>query len=222
MTITHDKSHDDASNWQPKSSICTTTSLLALSIFVHTIEESFQVPSYQQGMNEIVTITAAAGGGGASSTISKINTVSEVLLDSVPIFVILPFAAYLSSTSSSRKKWIHDTLMTVSVLHPIFDHVLLTFKFKYTTNYDRILRRPGTVTALLLVFPLGIYCLLQKKISILPRQGKHNNNKKNDYNYNFPFPSSTPTLSLSGVGLGLLISILLYVVADIEIQNMLQ
>lgn len=103
--------------------------LLAASIWLHTMEEVTQVPAYQRAL-------------GART----INTRSEVLMDSLPIFLVLPLSAGLSQ----KWAWIRDTLAVVALLHPILDHVLLAFQRK------KIVMRPGTTSALLLALPLGI------------------------------------------------------------------
>ena len=121
------------------SSDVAASSALAAAITVHTLEESFQVPSYQIALG-----------------LHQISTVSEVLLDSLPIFAVLPVAAF----ATKRFPWIRDTLTGVALFHPILDHVLLSLRWKHS--------RPGTFTALTLLSPLGILNLMDKnKISIL-------------------------------------------------------
>ena len=154
------------------------TDALAASIFFHTLEESFQVPAYQQALL-------------GSNNATTINTVSEILLDSLPIFVILPLAAFLSKQQQPlpRFSWIHDTLATVAVVHPVLDHVVLT------VLHNQI--RPGFTTAMLILFPLGMW------------------------NYYFGWKDSQYGPSIPGIGLGLVISLFLYVVAKTDIRQMI-
>ena len=117
------------------------SSAFAAAIAIHTVEESFQVPSYQVAFGY-----------------QQPNTISEVLLDSLPIFLILPFAAYLTRALP----WIRDTLLAVALFHPFLDHLLLSLKWKR--------RRPGSLTAFTLLLPLAIFNLTQnntKRISLL-------------------------------------------------------
>ena len=154
------------------------SSVLAGAIALHTVEESFQVPYYQQ--------TMMMHGG------YPINTVSEVLLDSLPIFAVLPLSVYL--TRQYKMIWIRDTLTVVSLLHPFMDHVFLTFQWGK--------RRPGSLTALGMVFPLGIWSTAVQISSVRRRR-------------------RMADISILGCGLGLAISILLYVAADVEIRAMM-
>ena len=153
------------------------SSVLAGAIALHTVEESFQVPYYQQAMN-----------------VYRINTVSEVLLDSLPIFAVLPLSVYL--TRQYKMIWIRDTLTVVSLLHPFMDHVFLTFQWGK--------RRPGSLTALGMVFPLGIWSTTVQPSSVRSRRRRR-----------------ITDISILGYGLGLAISILLYVAADVEIRAMM-
>ena len=156
------------------------SSVLAGAIALHTVEESFQVPYYQQ--------TMMMHGG------YPINTVSEVLLDSLPIFAVLPLSVYL--TRQYKMIWIRDTLTVVSLLHPFMDHVFLTFQWGK--------RRPGSLTALGMVFPLGIWSTAVQISSVRSRRRRR-----------------ITDISILGYGLGLAISILLYVAADVEIRAMM-
>ncbi|CAB9514377.1 expressed unknown protein [Seminavis robusta] len=143
------------------------SSALATAIALHTVEESFQVSSYQQKLGLKIT-----------------NTFSEVLLDSLPIFVVLPIAAVLSKSFH----WVRDSLVVVAVLHPILDHVVLTLKGRK--------QRPGSITAMAMVLPLGAANVLLAKSDGPP--------------------------SMLGGGIGIIISLFLYIVADADIKDMIQ
>ena len=136
---------------------------LAAAIGIHTVEESFQAPTYQTGFG-----------------LDKTNTVTEVLMDSLPIFVVLPLSAYATKYLS----WIRDTLTMVALFHPFLDHVVLTLMHKR--------KRPGSLTALGLMLPLGVLNI------------------------------SSRVPSIGGGGLGILISIFLYVAAEADVQDILK
>ncbi|KAL3941561.1 MAG: hypothetical protein SGARI_000561 [Bacillariaceae sp.] len=114
------------------------SSLLATAIALHTVEEALQIPAYQR---------AYLGS-------KQPNTVPEVLLDSLPIFLLLPLAAWLQPTLV----WITDTLATVAVLHPLMDHVALAL------HYNKQ-RRPGSATALGMLLPLGVLHAWQRNFN---------------------------------------------------------
>lgn len=106
----------------------TASTALAAAIALHTVEESFQVPWYHRALG-----------------LDRTSTVSQVLLDSVPIFIVLPLSAYLSSYHA----WIRGTLATVALTHPLLDHVALTVQWRKP--------RPGLGSALGLLLPLGVW-----------------------------------------------------------------
>lgn len=113
--------------------IPTASSTLAAIIVAHTLEESWQVPSYEAKLLQAKR---------------SIHSTREILLDSLPIFAVLPLASYLTY-HNGWFSWIRDTLTVVAVLHPVLDHVVLTIQHH--------VQRPGTRTALLVVLPLGIW-----------------------------------------------------------------
>ena len=146
------------------------SAVLAIAITVHTVEESFQAPSYQQKLERL----------GLLSSNDVFASPTAVLLDSLPIFAVLPLAVYLTN----YWPWIRDSLMVVATLHPLLDHVVLSRPLR--------LWRPGSFTALGVLFPLGIsYWGSSSRVG----EG--------------PF----------GIGIGLLVSILLYIAAQAEISD---
>jgi Protein of unknown function with HXXEE motif len=125
-----------------QKSVVSSSAALAAAIFLHTIEEGWQHPAYQQ---------QAFG-------IQQPSTTIELWLDSLPIFLVLPLAVYLSY----YQMWIRDTLTSVAILHPILDHMALTRKWRH--------RRPGSRTAMALLLPLGVANVLMhsRRPSLLP------------------------------------------------------
>jgi hypothetical protein len=158
--------HQQMSQW----SVVSSSAALAAAIFLHTIEEGFQHPTYQR----------------RAFAIDHPSTSIELLLDSLPIFLVLPLAVGLSY----YQLWVRDTLTTVAVLHPIFDHVALTRRYRH--------RRPGSRSALLLLLPLGVAQVLLQSCRRLPSLPAH--------------------VAIIGIGLGTLISIYLYIAAEADIR----
>ena len=143
-------------------------SLLAAAIAVHTVEEAAMLPSYQWALG-----------------LTPVNTIFETFLDSLPIFIVLPLASEFLA-----KRWsngIRLVLATVCLVHPLSDHAYFTLKM------NRL--RPGSVTALLLLLPLGIWNIFHQPLRADTRRTCISNLTLSD---------------LGGIALGGLISYFLY------------
>ena len=107
---------------------------LAASIVVHTIEEALSFPAYQNAIGMEPKLTAA-----------------EVLLDSLPIFLLLIVTPYLQDRLWSG---VQATLASVCVFHPLSDHIYFSYKLQVL--------RPGSTTAIAGLLPLGILAFVQE------------------------------------------------------------
>jgi Protein of unknown function with HXXEE motif len=149
-------------------------STLAAAIAIHTLEEAMILPFYQKAIG-----------------MSHINTRLETILDSLPVFLILPLSSeYLTKMLGDNN--IRLVLATICLWHPLFDHVYFTHKLRRL--------RPGSITAILMLLPLGIW---------------------NFFQYQLPKDSRSQAFDMAAVGLGGLISYFLYSEVATELKPFL-